>query len=138
MHQCDTLRKVHNKGCQRRIQSCSEPRRLPEISVRIGIDVGEIVVVQYGWNIQSSIVDCETRVTTKKAHYDIIGYTVSIASKITGIAEPNQIVVGQYVYNALDNDQKNVFKLLTLPSEVWNYLGRITGDTYKLYARLSS
>ena len=128
----------HDKGCQRRIQSCSEPRRLPEISVRIGIDVGEIVVVQYGWNIQSSIVDCETRVTTKKAHYDIIGYTVSIASKITGIAEPNQIVVGQYVYNALDNDQKNVFKLLTLPSEVWNYVGRITGDTYKLYARLSS
>lgn len=110
----------------------------PEISVRIGTDVGEIVVVQYGWNIQSSIVDGETRVTTKNAQHDIIGYTVSIASKITGIAEPNQIVVGQYVYDALDNDQKNAFKLLTMPSEVWNYVGRITGNTYKLFARLSS
>jgi class 3 adenylate cyclase len=107
----------------------------PEISVRVGIDVGEIVVVQYGWNIQSSIVDGKTRVTTKKAHYDIIGYTVSIASKITGIAEPNQIVVGQYVYEALDKKQRNAFKLLSITPDIWSYVAKTTGKVYNLYSR---
>lgn len=29
----------------------------PELSVRVGIDVGEVVVVQYGWNVQSFVID---------------------------------------------------------------------------------
>jgi class 3 adenylate cyclase len=69
----------------------------PELGVHVGIDVGEVVVVQYGWNIQSSIVEGDREIIARKAHHDILGYTISMASKITGIAEPNQIVIGRYV-----------------------------------------
>lgn len=99
----------------------------PELCVRVGIDVGEVVVVQYGWNIQSSILDDGNQVIAKKAHHDILGYTIiSVASKITGIAEPNQIAIGQYVYDVLDGGQKDAFKVLSSPSNMWNYVSSKT------------
>jgi class 3 adenylate cyclase len=109
----------------------------PELSVRVGIDVGEVVVVQYGWNTQSSIVDGKRQTITKTAHHDILGYTISVASKITGLAEPNQIVIGQYVYDALDMEQKKIFELLSVPPDVWSYVGKTSGSLYDLYASSS-
>lgn len=108
-----------------------------ELDVRVGIDVGEVVVVQYGWNIQPSVIDGR-QMMTKKAHHDILGYTISVASKITGLAEPNQIVIGQYVYDVLDKEQKKAFRLLSIPLDAWSYVGRKTGNLYNLYARSSS
>ncbi|AIF84299.1 family 3 adenylate cyclase [Candidatus Nitrososphaera evergladensis SR1] len=105
----------------------------PELEVRIGIDVGENVVVQYGWDVQSLVID-DRQINTKKAHQDILGYTISMASKITGLAQPNQIVIGQYVYDVLDERQKGLFELLPLPPEVWSYVGSKTGNLYSLYA----
>lgn len=109
-----------------------------ELSVRVGIDVGEVVVVQYGWNIQSSIADGDRQKVTKRAQYDILGYTVSVAAKITGLAEPNQVVIGQYVHDALDRKQRNAFKLLSITQDMWSYVGKTTGKVYNLYARSSS
>ncbi len=105
-----------------------------ELSVRVGIDVGEVAVVQYGWNIQSTIIDGR-QVSTKKALHDILGYTISVASKITGLAEPNQVVIGQYVYEALDKEQKGAFALMSVPPHIWSYVSSKTGNTYKLYSR---
>jgi class 3 adenylate cyclase len=110
----------------------------PELSVRVGIDVGEVIVVQYGWSVQSSTSNDNRPIITKKAHHDILGYTVSVASKITGIAEPNQIVIGQHVYDALDSEQRGSFTQLSIPSEMWSYVSSKTGDPYNLYARSSS
>ena len=110
----------------------------PELSVRVGIDVGEVVVVQYGWNIQSSIADGDTQKVTKRAQHDILGYTVSVAAKITGLAEPNQIVIGQYVHDVLDTKQRNAFKLLSITSDMWSYVSKATGKVYNLYTRSSS
>jgi len=104
----------------------------PELGVRVGIDVGEVVVVQYGWNVQSSGLDNDNSTVMKKPHHDILGYTISVASKITGIAEPNQIVIGQYVYDALDKKQRYVFKQLSTP-EMWDYVSSKTGKLYNLY-----
>jgi adenylate cyclase len=110
----------------------------PELSVRVGIDVGEVVVVEYGWDIQSFIADDNTRRVVKKAQHDILGYTVSVAAKITGLAEPDQVVIGQYVYEALDEKQKHAFKALSITSDMWSYVGKTTGKVYNLYARSSS
>lgn len=107
----------------------------PELDVRIGIDVGENVVVQYGWDVQSLVID-NRQINTKKAHHDILGYTISMASKITGLAQPNQIVIGQYVYEALDERQKGAFSLLPLSPKEWNYVGSKTGSLYSLYASM--
>lgn len=109
----------------------------PELSVCVGIDVGEVVVVQYGWNVQSSDPNNNRSIIMKKPHYDILGYTIAMASKITGIAEPNQVVIGQYVYDALDKEQRDAFKQLSTP-ETWSYVSSKTGKLYNLYGRSSS
>lgn len=107
----------------------------PELGVRVGIDVGEVAVVQYGWNVLSSGTG-DNRAVLKKPHYDILGYTVSMASKITNTARPNQVVIGQYVFDALGREQKGVFKLLPTP-KMWDYISSKTGKLYRLYGSTS-
>jgi adenylate cyclase len=107
-----------------------------ELDVRIGIDLGENVVVEYGWDLHSLVMDGK-QITIRKVRHDILGYTISIASKITGLAQPNQIVIGQYVYEELDKQQKDAFKLLSTPPETWSYVGSKTGNLYSLYVSSS-
>jgi hypothetical protein len=57
----------------------------------------------------------------KKPVYDVLGYTTNLAVKMTSLANPNHMVIGQLVYGALDNGQKTNYKQLTISSEVWNY-----------------
>ena len=104
-----------------------------ELGVRVGIDVGEVVVVQYGWTTDSPSASDGEYVMSKKPLHDILGYTISIASKITGLAESNRIVVGQYVYDVLDRDEKKDFKRLPISSEIWSYVSSKTGRPYALY-----
>jgi class 3 adenylate cyclase len=107
----------------------------PEISVRIGIDVGENTVIQSGWDIHSREVQTEDEIVQskkiinlqnnnfgnkgkndimllKKPVYNILGYTISITSKITAFAKPDQIVIGQLVYESVDKGQKSIFREL--------------------------
>lgn len=96
----------------------------PEMGVRVGIDIGENIVVQYGW---------DNRTYTAKKNLDILGYTNSIAAKMTAFAKPNQITIGQLVYDILDDVQKSTFKVLPLNSDAWSYVSNITGEVYSLY-----
>src|SRR5919199_5107942 len=61
---------------------------LCEITVRIGLAYGHALVVLYGKN-------------PAKSHLDILGSGISLASKIASIAKPNQVLVGEHVYNIL-------------------------------------
>ena len=100
----------------------------PEINVRVGIDLGENVVVQYGWDTH--------RVDGKKLqipHYDILGYTINIATKMTTLAKPDQIVIGQMVYDVLDDRQKSTFHPLVISPEVWSYMSDYSQGIYLLY-----
>ena len=100
----------------------------PEINVRVGIDLGENVVVQYGWDTH--------RVDGKKLqipHYDILGYTINIATKMTTLARPDQIVIGQMVYDVLDDRQKSTFHPLVISPEVWSYMSDYSQGIYRLY-----
>jgi adenylate cyclase len=103
----------------------------PEIAVRIGIDIGENVVVQYSWRDNSS---AQSKDAIKKPHHDILGYTISIAAKMTTFAQSNQIVIGQFIYDTLDDAQKSTFKPLQVGSGVWSYVSNITGKIYRIYA----
>jgi adenylate cyclase len=104
----------------------------PEIAVRIGIDIGENVVVQYSWRDNSS--SAQNKDAIKKPHHDILGYTISIAAKMTTFAQSNQIVIGQFIYDTLDDAQKSTFKALQVGSDVWSYVSSITGEIYRIYA----
>jgi adenylate cyclase len=106
----------------------------PEMRVRVGIDVGENVVVQYGGGGSSRLsAGQDKRKVLKKPHFDVLGYTISIAAKMTIFAKDNQIVIGQFVYDILDDSQKSSFKVLRIEPDVWNYVSNSTGDVYSLY-----
>ncbi|HYY66172.1 MAG TPA: adenylate/guanylate cyclase domain-containing protein [Nitrososphaeraceae archaeon] len=91
----------------------------PELSVKIGLDEGENVIVQYGHDKSSPI--------------DILGYCMSIASKITSLTNPNRITIGEDVYNSLDLQMKMKFKEVGYSIDGWKYANRQTGQLYKLY-----
>jgi len=100
----------------------------PEMSVRVGIDLGENVVVQYGWDAHT-LDDKKMRIP----HFDILGYTINIATKMTALAKPDQIVIGQMVYDVLDDRQKSTFHSLPVNPELWSYASDYTGGIYPLY-----
>jgi adenylate cyclase len=110
----------------------------PEMSVRIGIDVGDQnAVLQYGWDIIHTVDNNKHEQLMKRPHYDIMSYTVSVVVKMTGLAKPNRFVVGQLVYDALDEKQKLAFKVLNVGSDIWSYVGSRTGVTYSVYSSIA-
>jgi adenylate cyclase len=104
----------------------------PELEVRIGIDFGEIGVVQYGIDIDK----LNGKAILKRPHIDMIGPTISIAVKMTSIARPDQIVIGQKLYNMLEDKQKDTFRQVSGISDVWNYTNETTDGRYNLYGSL--
>jgi adenylate cyclase len=104
----------------------------PEIHARIGVDVGENAVVQYGW--ETSVIKHGTEnIITKKPIIDILGYTISIAVKMTSLADSDQTVIGQLVFDSIDKNLRARFKELPINTEVWNYISSTTGGIYRLY-----
>jgi class 3 adenylate cyclase len=105
----------------------------PEMGVRVGIDLGENVVVQYGGGSSHLSVGQDKREALKKPHFDILGYTISITAKMTTFAKDNQIVIGHFVYDVLDDFHKSNYKVLQIEPNGWNYVSNNTGDIYSLY-----
>ena len=116
----------------------------PEMSVRIGIDVGENAVVQFGWDTHTNVLnnnkekgyDDDKQIIIKRPHLDILGYTVSIATKMTTLASPDQIVIGQSVYDTMGDVLKSDFQMLSVNPIVWNYLSDNTGNIYRVYGSM--
>ena len=103
----------------------------PELKVRIGIDIGKVAVVQYGLDVEEI-----NGVLFRKPHLDLIGYTLSIAVKMTSLANPNHIVIGQQLYNRLNNRQKLTFKEMHRNPDLWSFMNQATGGIYRLYGSL--
>jgi adenylate cyclase len=95
---------------------------LPEISVRIGLTYGYALVVLYGHDLE-------------KAHIDIIGSSISVASKILSIAKPNQVLVGEFIYNILRSSEFiiNLIEINLDPTK-WKYLSHSDPQSmYRVY-----
>ncbi len=90
----------------------------PELSVKIGIDEGEDVVVQYGYD-KSSLID-------------ILGYSMNVAAKITSLTSANKISVGNAVYKLLHPATQSKFQLLPT-NKGWKYVDRETDELYKVF-----
>jgi adenylate cyclase len=104
----------------------------PELKVRIGIDFGEVGVVQYGIDIDK----LDGKAILTRPHIDMIGPTISIAVKMTSIAKPDQIVIGQKLYDMLEDTPKKTFKRISGISNIWDYANRIGEGRYSLYGSL--
>ncbi|MFQ5920441.1 MAG: adenylate/guanylate cyclase domain-containing protein [Nitrososphaerales archaeon] len=92
----------------------------PELKIKMGMDVGEHSIIQYGMD--------------ERSHLDIVGYSISMASKITALAQPNQMLVSQSIYNGIHPALKKKFSQLSLDPRVWNYTDERTGEIYRLYS----
>lgn len=77
-----------------------------EIAIKIGIEYGTALIILYGKNINH-------------AHIDLIGFSISIAAKITSMAYPNEIVVGENVYNNVDKSSRKFFITLYDNNSKW-------------------
>jgi adenylate cyclase len=121
----------------------------PAMNMRIGIDIGENAIIQSGWDIHSQMIDVkednsdnnitkkEQQISIKKPVYDILGYSISIAVKMTTLANPNHMVIGQLVYDVLDDPQKFLFQQLDFDSAIWNYASDNTRENiYKVYTNM--
>jgi adenylate cyclase len=116
----------------------------PVMNVRIGIDIGKNAIIQSGWDIHPNIINLEKngknninkkeQPLIKKPVYDVLGYTTSIAVKMTALANPNHMVIGQLVYDVLEDNQKSVFQQLDISPEIWSYVSNNTGgNIYNVY-----
>jgi len=97
---------------------------LPEITVRTGLAFGPTLVVLYGKRLE-------------KAHVDITGSSISLAAKIASIAKPNQVLVGELIYNIIRSSKdkgslNNIkFREVRLDPIKWKYLSQ--SDPQSLY-----
>ena len=91
----------------------------PDLCVRIGIDEGENVIVQYGHD-KSSLID-------------ILGYCISITAKLTSLTNPNKITIDEDVYDMLHPEIRSRFTEIKYDIEKWKYIDKHTGRLYKLY-----
>jgi adenylate cyclase len=108
----------------------------PQMSIRIGIDMGENAIIQSGWDIHPDLINVRRdHPLVRKPVYDVLGYTTSLAVKMTALADPNHIVIGQLVYDALDDNQKSIFQQIDISPEIWNHVSDNTGgNIYNVYA----
>ena len=91
----------------------------PKLGIKIGIDEGENVSIQYGYD--------------KSAPIDLIGYPMNIAAKITSLTGPNKISVGNNVYKLLHPSIQTKFHNMTLQENEWKYVDYITNSIYKVF-----
>src|ERR687893_2291945 len=122
----------------------------PQMNLRIGVDIGENAIIQSGWDIHPNIrnkpknnknviIDNNKKqhLLVKKPVYDLLSYTLSIAVKMTALANPNHLVIGDPMYNLLGDKQRSEFQLLDITPDIWNYVCQNSeGNVYTLYTNV--
>jgi len=92
----------------------------PDLMVKIGADFGQNIVVRYGADV-------------KHSHVDLMGPAMNIAAKIQNIAKPNQILIGNDVFQRIHQNSQKEFNKIIWKDNEWRYRSRLTGEIYKVY-----
>ena len=84
----------------------------------------------------------------EKAHIDIIGSSISLAAKIASLAKPNQVLVGEHIYNIFHlssstshKESLNNIKFIevNLDPTRWKYLSHSDPQSmYRVYEYLEN
>ena len=93
----------------------------PDLYIKIGIDYGESMVMRYG---KDKI----------RAHVDLLGPVMNIAAKVQNKAKPQQIMIGEDIFNKIHPTTQKNFDLKVWDEGSWNYRNRHTGKLYPVYA----
>lgn len=92
---------------------------IPRISIKLGIDYGDALVVSFGNDV------------------DLIGFSLSIVSKITSIASANIVLIGECIFEQMSRIQGFAKDLHPSDYHVmkWNGIGNIQGHIiYRIYS----
>ena len=92
----------------------------PDLMVKIGVDFGQNIVVRYGADVEHS-------------HVDLMGPAMNIASKIQNMAKPNQILIGNDVYQRIHPSLQKNFAQIMWKNNEWRYRSRTTGEVYNVF-----
>ena len=92
----------------------------PDLMVKIGVDFGQNIVVRYGADPEQS-------------HVDLMGPAMNIAAKIQNMAKPNQILIGDDVFQRLHPNSQREFTQIIWKNNEWKYRSRLTGRLYTVY-----
>ena len=93
----------------------------PELFIKIGVDYGESMVMRYGKD-------------KARSHVDLLGPVMNIAAKVQNKAKPQQIMIGEDIYNKIHPTSQKNFELKVWDKDSWNYRNRHTGKLYPVYA----
>ena len=92
----------------------------PKLAVKIGIDEGENLVIQYGYD--------------KSAPIDLIGYPMNVAAKMQSLTGPNKISIGNNVYKLIHPSLKLEFQEMHIKKGTeWKYIDLENNLPYKVY-----
>jgi adenylate cyclase len=91
----------------------------PKLAVKIGIDEGENVAIQYGFD--------------KSAPIDLIGYPMNVAAKMTSLTGPNKISVGNNVFKLLHPSIQTQFHVMPLDENQWKYIDHENNSLYMVH-----
>ncbi len=92
----------------------------PKLAVKIAIDEGENLAIQYGYD--------------KSAPIDLIGYPMNVAAEMEeSLTGPNKISVGNNVYKLLHPTILSEFQEIQIKETEWKYIDLETNSLYKVY-----
>ena len=91
----------------------------PKLAVKIGIDEGENLAIQYEFD--------------KSAPIDLIGYPMNVAAKMTSLTGPNKISAGNNVYKLLHPSLQSKFHKMKIKETEWKYNDLENNLPYKVY-----
>lgn len=95
---------------------------LPELKVKVSIDFGEVLVMLYGKSLENS-------------HIDIIGSSISMASKMLAVVPADRIIMGQAVYDNLPEKETKMLVQHDVDESMWSYVDQ-NKKRYRLYLTL--
>ena len=95
----------------------------PDLFVKIGVDYGTNMIVRYGSDAE-------------KSHVDLLGPAMNIAAKIQGKAGPQEIFIGEDVYNRIHPSVQKEFSKKVWNEGEWKYHSRETGKLYPVYQNI--
>ena len=93
----------------------------PDLFIKIGVDYGESMVMRYGND-------------KMRSHVDLLGPVMNIAAKVQNKAKPQQIMIGEDIFNKIHPSTQKNFELKVWGEGSWNYRNRHTGKLYPVYA----
>ena len=91
----------------------------PKLAVKISMDEGENLAIQYGFD--------------KSAPIDLIGYPMNVASKMNSFTSSNKISVGNNIFEFLHPSTQTEFSMMPLDEKEWKYIDHNDNTLYKVY-----